>query len=813
LLKTKAGVFKVKYTVENGKPIVHLYGRKTNGSRLDVECTGAEPWFCVYESPTPIVEASWAVKSKVKRIERWGRDLYGRKLWKVTTHLPSHVGSEHEGIRGYFRETYEADILFSKRVRVDYGIKFGVELPNGLSRIDISEVKPTTVEVEPNILTIDIEVDDKKGFPTPRLAEAKVLSVCLHSSYSPDLYTVIVVGKINREKLVECKKQEIDTRLVGTNYVCKLKVVSVQSERELFERMETTIGEIKPDIVTGWNATDMPFREGFDLSYLRSRSRKMNYDWIDESQYATVDLMLSYMRLNETMQFSSLADAAERTVGLSKIPRKKIHEMWEEDRERLVIYNMWDVFLSYAISIKLKLVQFHFDLAKSAGCELEDTFFETWLSEMVLMHLLHPEDIVLPTKQKKEKRKFEGAYVSEPVVGLFENVVVFDLSSEYPSILRTFNMSPETRTEDVTVADKCFKLPSGNLYFKKPKGLIPTIAEYVLIERNRLKTLRDKHSVDSREYKSYDEQQRVMKYITNAIYGVLASPHFRLADDKIAADVTDIGRRHVKWMRERIMELGYKPLYSDTDSTLVHIPGSSLDEVLEKAKDVQEILNQSFTDFVGQWGVHDHFLQVKVDKLYRKWFQAGTKKRYCGLVWWLPNKGDISSLSFADRLDVKGFEFRRRNVAPITKKVQKDVFEVALTGDVKSVAKLVKQYKEEIESGKLDEQLMIPATHNEIEANQAHYRAVLYSNRYLGTRILTGDDYKWVYVKSVAGKPQTDVVAVEWDDKLPEIVQIDLGRMVERTLVGPLNPILEGLGLDWQEIMTGLAKTTLDTWW
>ena len=49
--------------------------------------------------------------------------------------------------------------------------------------------------------------------------------------------------------------------------------------------------------------------------------------------------------------------------------------------------------------------------------------------------------------------KFEGAFVKEPIVGYYSGVSAFDFASLYPSIMRQFNISPESFIEQLPEKD------------------------------------------------------------------------------------------------------------------------------------------------------------------------------------------------------------------------------------------------------------------------------------------------------------------------------------------------------------------------
>jgi len=102
--------------------------------------------------------------------------------------------------------------------------------------------------------------------------------------------------------------------------------------------------------------------------------------------------------------------------------------------------------------------------------------------------------IVSPTLhyQQKEER-IKGGYVMEPIPGIYENILVMDFKSLYPSIIKTFNIDP------ISMLDKKEKnaIESPNkTYFKNENGILPEIIEKLHNERERAKK-------ESRELSSY----------------------------------------------------------------------------------------------------------------------------------------------------------------------------------------------------------------------------------------------------------------------------------------------------------------------
>jgi DNA polymerase elongation subunit (family B) len=52
--------------------------------------------------------------------------------------------------------------------------------------------------------------------------------------------------------------------------------------------------------------------------------------------------------------------------------------------------------------------------------------------------------VVGDQKIEHEKGDYEGAYVKEPIPGMYNAVAAYDFASLYPSVMRQFNISPES---------------------------------------------------------------------------------------------------------------------------------------------------------------------------------------------------------------------------------------------------------------------------------------------------------------------------------------------------------------------------------
>jgi len=207
---------------------------------------------------------------------------------------------------------------------------------------------------------------------------------------------------------------------------------------------------------------------------------------------------------------------------------------------------------------------------------------------------------------------FPGAFVKSPEPGRYDWIYDLDLTSMYPSIIMTINISPETkvgtvygwnveeairednpkkeydvhlfsRSKTVTMKKEEIlnKLQNNNLaiasngtFYRTDKtGVIPDILEKWFTLRQDYKSTRNKwrekataltddednlkdeskrEEYEEYEYKAeyYDKLQHAHKILINSVYGVLGLSTFRYYDVDNAQAVTDTGRTLIKFTSE-----------------------------------------------------------------------------------------------------------------------------------------------------------------------------------------------------------------------------------------------------------------------
>ncbi|WP_049984383.1 DNA polymerase domain-containing protein [Halorubrum sp. BV1] len=274
----------------------------------------------------------------------------------------------------------------------------------------------------------------------------------------------------------------------------------------------------------------------------------------------------------------------------------------------------------------------------------------------------------------------------------------------------------------------------------------------------------------------------------------------------------------------------------NTDSVMLSLGDLSKEKAIETSFEIEDHINERYDDFAREeLNADSHRFEIEFEKLYRRFFQAGKKKRYAGHIIWKEGK-DV------DDIDITGFEYKRSDIAGITKEVQQNVIETIVTGDdIDEDMEAVKAYLVDVIARVLDgdvdlEEIGIPGGIGKkldaYETPTAQVRGAKYANLMLGTNFGSGSKPKRLYVEKVHPdfwarmedergldpqrdplygefKRDPDVICFEYADQVPEEFDVDWEKMLDKTLKGPIERVIEALGMSWEEVKTGQEQTGL----
>lgn len=791
-------VTKMLYKVVRDGIEVYVYGRTDKGDRRKIVITDAKPYFFVQDEPKQ--------HSAIVKIEKKGQNLLNEPLFKIYTKLPKDV----RAIRDMYDYHYEADIPFTDRVRFDYGIRSQICIPDSLTHLTKDKIVSTERTLYPETLYLDIETDDSKGFAHPDYAAHPVVCLDVYSTQY-NSHILVIDGKVDKEKIRQQFKELCQKHFGDCGPPITVK--EALDEKSLFYKFRQLVNLINPDIIAGWNV------DFYDVGYLKNRAQNKLYSRPDFRVFATFDLMQGYDRLHIGKAYMKLEHVAQKELGVGKLPRERISEMFKHDKEKLCLYNIWDVELTRRIDIARNIIFRHLSFAWFAGADIEKSYHSEPLFDKYILHEVAGK-VQLPSKDMLKKTGIDqGAYVDVPVKGRYNYVGMLDFASMYPRTIISFNISPETRLPDDYEGDiPHFTLPSGRKYKKEPMGFIPLIVSRLLGVRESVKDEMRKFEKGSPEYNHKYQEQTAIKYFINSAYGIMGSDVFRLADGDVASDVTHVGRVLIHETMRQVGNMGLEPLYADTDSVFFETGANNIEDAVKIAMKVEEELNNFYPKLAGKWnGAEECQHHIKCEKIYDAWMQAGAKKRHTGLVGWDVDTDEkfITHLDPEKRLDVKGFEIVRSNAAIITKRVQKDIIIKALKEPDywSALSKYLIILKKEFYAKKHDTNMLIPASFGKVEyqTKPAHIRAREYSEQTGLITLVPGDPFSWLYVKGVTGKPATNVIALELDaETIPDEILIDYDKMWERCVSKPLAHILDALNVSMEELLSGRKQVTLD---
>jgi DNA polymerase I len=789
----------IEYSVSPEGPIVHILGRDAQGIARRLDVTGFRPYFYSLSSSPSLRSLPLCATKDVKPYV----SIHGEPCTRIYVENPSDV----RAIRDKFNHL-EADVLFPIRFAIDLGLKSGVSFPSSY-KCSYKDLAPVDVDYPARVCFCDIECSDKEGWPDS--VEDPIICLTCYDSFEKK-YTTFVLVKDKESAITDI--ENMDPLPNGCFDSDHHVICLYTNEREMLQAFAKSIHDTDPDILTGWNFSqfDMPYILGrFDALRIPQESIARlpgRSDKVVVRGRQIFDLLAGYKRMHQNEKESYRLDA----IGEDEVGDKKVRftgKICELSPSKLVEYNFKDVELCVKIDVKDETIEFHREISKYVGCPLEKTLNSMPLLDVHVLRKAHGK-FVLPSRHSGEDsgEDFEGAIVFAPKKGLSENVVVLDLTSLYPTIMLTGNMSPDTKDPHGEIIT-----PLGIRFRKSPDGMVRSIQSEFMEERKRFKNERGKYPYGSRDYKLCDMKQSVIKILMNSYYGISGSNRFRLYDRDIAASITAVGREILEHNRQLIEEEGYEIVQGDTDGVSVAI--SKLfgrEGTFKVARMLEKKLNDSYPAFAKKVLNADvSYFSVKFEKLYARFFSGGKKKRYAGLLVWKEGKN-------TETIDIVGFEYKRSDSPAVTKLAQKTLIEMVLKGSTyektrTAIRIIVKKYQA---GGYTLDEIGIPGgirkVLSEYEVKDAQIRGAIYANENLGANFGKGSKPKRIYVKGVPpGMPKTDVVVFEYGSDIEgKGFIVDWEIMQQKTIERPLSRILEALGWSWSEFDPKIS--TLSQW-
>ena len=635
-----------------------------------------------------------------------------------------------------------------------------------------------------------------------------------------------------------------------------------------------------PDVITGWNT------RFFDIPYIINRTakvlginvlskfspwelplehRKVVRRGSENDVYEIPGIQtLDYMELFQKFGYSygpqesyALNHIANVVLGEKKLSFEEsgsLKNLYKDDHQKYIDYNMKDVELVDRMEEKMGLITLALTMAYKGGVNYQDTFGVTAIWESIIYRRLNLNKKVVPINiNEKPYRAFEGGYVKAPQVGRHHWVISFDLNSLYPNLIVQYNMSPETLVEDTKMNDVAYYLSgqsvksvysvaaNGSSYRKDFDGVLPQIIEEYYDERVSVKKIQIaaqkqiqkgySYELD-KEINTMENRQMAIKILLNSLYGALGNKHFAHFDVRLAEGVTLSGQLAIQWA-EKAMNAAMNNILKtekdyviaiDTDSLYVNFgplvdklnptnPVSFLDKICKEH--FEPVLEKAYSKLFNNMNAHKNRMVMAREGISDSGIWTA-KKRY------ILNVHNNEGVQYKEpKLKIMGIEAIKSSTPEVVRGKFREAFNLIISGTEDDTQKFIRDFKNEFKSLS-PEQVAFPRRVSNItdwydhktiykKSCPIHVRGSLLFNRHVKFNklndkyelITNGNRIKFCYLK-LPNSIKENIIS--FPDVLPKELNlhkyVDYDLQFEKTFIEPLKLILDSIGWSTEEQAT-----------
>jgi DNA polymerase elongation subunit (family B) len=496
------------------------------------------------------------------------------------------------------------------------------------------------------------------------------------------------------------------------------------SEKRLLQQLWQVLARY--DQVIAWNGSR------FDFPMVRARTREMGVNvnfrhwlWLDHLELFR-KLNVSASESGDEKQSMALEAVAQAVLGEGKddFDSSRSWDAWfagGEERARLVTYNARDTELMHLIEQVTGYIELQFTI-----CELCGTFPDDYGShgtqfvEAFLMRLARQRQMHFKTQWDiGETNPFKGAFVMEPTRrGILHGVHVADFSGMYPSIIESWNLSPETLTDIFLQENAAFRpsylvhvpikkrerpadlceVPNYGYCFKtQPVGLLPEAVTHVGQLRKAWNEKKKQLAPGTPEWKEADRRATAYKIVRNIFYGVISSPFSRFFKREVGESTAGTG----SWLIQETMKVAESRsllgFYGDTDSGFV-LGGTDA----EFQSFVDHCNRKLYPRLLAEHGCQRNEVKLAYEKKFKRLIMVG-KKRYAASY-----EHFAGTPATADsKPEIKGLEYKRGDTVRLARAMQKQLIDRLLGAEdpeamLHEFIELVTTWKERVLQGSLE---------------------------------------------------------------------------------------------------------------
>ena len=710
------------------------------------------------------------------------------------------------------------------------------------------------------IFTLDIECTAENGFPDIDNATEELLA--------------ITVKNQSNKQIITWGTGEFKTDRTDVTYIkCK-------NEKSLIMEFMKFWIKNYPDVITGWNT------KFFDIPYLFNRIRNIVDEKVlkkfspwnlveretiivrgrPQTHYKIFGIsMLDYLDLYQKFipakQESYKLDYIGKVeLGLPKDdnPYDTFREWYTKDYQSFIDYNIKDVEIVDQLEDKLKLIELVLTMAYEAKVNYTDVFSQVRMWDMLIYNYLKKDNVMIPPKEDNIKGdKYEGAYVKDPITGMHNWIVSFDINSLYPHLIMQYNISPEkiigVQPSGISVdklldhatplthlkAEGACITPNGAKFKIDSPGFLPRLMESMYNDRVKFKTLEFQAKQEYQKTKDKSLLKEISrchniqwskKIALNSAYGAIGNQYFRYYDVRQATAITSAGQFVIRFIQKNVNEYMNKILKStsevdyivasDTDSIYLCLDKlveatckdkskadtlKFLNKVVESR--IEPFIDKCFDELAEYTNAIKQKMVMKREVIADKGIWTA-KKRY------MLNVLDEEGITFDEpKLKIMGIEAVKSSTPEVCRGKIREAIKLIMTKDEDTLQKFIADFKNEFYQ-MTAEQISFPRSCNNlkkymhgsnifIKGTPIHVKGALIYNHQLKQFklhrkypiIQEGDKLKFLKLKE-ANPFKFDVIS--YVSKLPSEFKlqeyIDYDIMFQKTFVDPMSFILNSIG-------------------
>lgn len=475
---------------------------------------------------------------------------------------------------------------------------------------------------------IEVDYDPEVGFSSVQNPYAPVSAIALHHYWSNESIVLVVPPK-------NWDPSTFDETLRDLS-----KVVFCKNEKELLRKFLDIIED--SDVLSGWNSDmfDIPYMcKRIEITLGKDAMKRMNFPEanvvprfrdvelfgrISTTADLTGRMKADYMELFKKYEQEKRASYKLESISEEIMPElAKLHydgslaNLYNNNFNHFVRYNIRDTEVLKGFEDKLGYVNLANVMYHSSTGLMNHVFGTIRLADLAIVNYCHyVKNVKVPDWKPKDDGSIKGALVLYPQIGLHKRTGSVDITSLYPSAIRSANISPETligqfaakqsawqklydmtddillfEYEDGTMEERTavdwreFLLGKrwavsgyGTVFNQNFQGVVPALlTEWFALRKQHQKTKlnhaeaatkilngRNKKDLSAEELVAYDHEierstyydrlQYVYKIKLNSTYGALTNYNFRFFDLRTGESTTATGRMISKHQLRKIAE-------------------------------------------------------------------------------------------------------------------------------------------------------------------------------------------------------------------------------------------------------------------